>query len=370
MTELVAALLEISRRSKLLIDPSKVPLAEAALANAVVIFKTSAVPSPASIEPPVPSAETLRVTVSLPAPKVLALVVAPIRTDSAPSPPVNVTPAANSVANVAPAELVTFTAVTAVNVSPDEVKDLLPAMFNVVASAKEIEPAVEAVVEESMFTVVKPSSADASESVNAPDRVRPLRFTANVLAVGVAVSAPREIPRDVPLPERLTAVNALESIVAAAKLPKVTVSILPAAVAEAALVSVIVTAPLTRPTTVAEAVAAAVSLTVTDVVEELPATVTAPAVVDVLTALLGTCVMLTVVPPVTVIALPVVALVEMPVEETVTAPAAAVVPPIATVPPEAPVSVKATVGPPLMMVAPVAVVPVTATAVVAAAVTV
>ena len=55
-------------------------------ARADVKDRTSAVPAPASTEPPVPIA-SLKITVSLPAPIVLALVAPPIEILSLPEPP-------------------------------------------------------------------------------------------------------------------------------------------------------------------------------------------------------------------------------------------------------------------------------------------
>ena len=60
--------------SKPVTNDANALFAEAVTASAATMTKTSAVPSPASIEPPVPRAETLKVTWSLPSPKVLALV--------------------------------------------------------------------------------------------------------------------------------------------------------------------------------------------------------------------------------------------------------------------------------------------------------
>jgi hypothetical protein len=88
---------------------------------------------------------------------------------------------------------------------------------------------------------------------------------------------------DVPEPERFNVVNAPELIVAAPKLFRVAVVIVPAAVAEAALASSIVTAPFAIPicpvVAVSFSVSAFVWFTVTAVVKALPLTSIAPSVV-------------------------------------------------------------------------------------------
>src|SRR5262249_48163275 len=122
-----------------------------------------------------------------------------------------------------------------------------PEILRVVASAATKLAIVDDEPVEFRLMVVKPSSAAASVSVMAPVVVRPLTFKASGLAVGGAVRRPRAMPKLVPVPERVTVVKALESMVAAAKLDSVTDVIEPAAVAEAALASVTVTAPFATP---------------------------------------------------------------------------------------------------------------------------
>ena len=140
----------------------------------------------------------------------------------------------------------TVTPVSDANVCAVKVIFASPAAVKVVISAATKEEIVEAVVLPVRLIVVKPSSAAASLSVIVLV-VAPVKPNARILAVGVAVRAPREIPNVPPSPAKLTDVSALESIVVLPKFVKLTVANVPAVVVNAALASAIVTAPLVTP---------------------------------------------------------------------------------------------------------------------------
>ena len=151
-------------------------------------------------------------------------------------------------------------------------------------------------------------------------------------------------------PATVRLVNALSVMLKEVKLFTVAEVIVPA-LSRPPFTSEIVTEFAFTPATDAEAVAFASLLIVTAVVDAVPSTVTRLLVLVVLTALLWVEVMLTVVPPLTLIApfvvLPALELVML----TATAPVGAVLLPTVMVPPELPVVVTDTSVPPLTVTA-------------------
>ena len=175
---------------------------------------------------------------------------------STPAPPTYCCPAAIAVPSfTSPVEPLVITAVAA-KACPVVVRSPSPEIVTAVASVKlnELIADAPAVV---ILTVVNFSAAEAAVSATAPVVVKSSTDKASVRAVGATVRPPRLILSEVPVPERLTDESALELILAAPKLSRLTVAIVPAFVALAALTSVMVTAPLAAPTTLAAAVAAA-----------------------------------------------------------------------------------------------------------------
>jgi len=239
-----------------------------------LVITTMSTPSPASTEPPVPTRPVV-VTWSLPAPIVIALVVAPMTIVSAPAPPVKVTPVPSAPVPVeAPTVLVTVNVVNDASVKPVSVTLAAPSTLIAEALVTN-ELMVEAVVFPVIFNVVTRGSIVTAPELTAPVRPRAKEVFATV------VRAPNVLASTVVnVPPIFRLVKAPELTVTAPALVTLAVVIVPAAVDEARFASRIFTAPAVIPIRpiVAELTAATVALwvTVAAVVEALPVAVITP----------------------------------------------------------------------------------------------